>query len=97
MPTYLGEDIEQETLDMMVRVYREQFEAAEPTHTPTADDDAAILATLEGIGIHGGSGSCAVARDYAVNPPPVIPLRYEWPSGELPRGAQGPFIEEATP
>ena len=88
MPTYLGEEVDQSFLDMVTRVYRQQFEAAEPTHTPTPDDDATIIATLEGAQIHGGSGACAIARDYAVNPPPVIPLRYETPSGEIPLGAQ---------
>lgn len=70
MPTYLGEEVSQEFVDMILRVYKQAYEAAHPTHQAPTGDDATILAGLEDVITTGGPEADGLAR-YLANPPVV--------------------------
>jgi len=67
MPTYLGQDVSQDFIDMINRVYKEQFAAGHPLHQAPPDDD--FTGVLEAAGVHGGPGACTLARSDALSVP----------------------------
>lgn len=69
MPQYRGEEVGQDFLDMITRVYKEQYEAAHGE--PMEDDDATIVAALEAANVTGGPEASALAREPIVEEPPV--------------------------
>jgi hypothetical protein len=71
MPTYLGEEVGQAFLDMLVRVYRQGYEAAHPTHQPPMQDDVTLIADMEATITLGGPDADGMAR-YLANPPVMV-------------------------
>src|SRR5262245_38247720 len=68
MPTYLGQEVSQAFLDYILWTYKEGYIAAHPTHAAPAEDDATLLANMEGTVTLGGPDADAMAR-YLANPP----------------------------
>lgn len=69
MPQYLGEEVGQEFLDMIMRVYKEQHEAEHADHIVPPTDDVGIVALCEAAQVRGGPDAAALGRKHAVDPP----------------------------
>lgn len=67
MPQYLGQEVSDEFTAMIVRVYKQQYEATHPEHQLPAEDDATILADLEHYQVTGGPHASVLGR-YMGNP-----------------------------
>lgn len=64
---YRDGEIDEITLEMFVRVYKEQFEAVDPEHELPALSDEEIAAACADSAVTGGPQVCAVARYVAAN------------------------------
>ena len=68
MPMYLGQDVPQSFLDMICRVFYQQYEAAHPSHahpSDTPENRVALLQSMENARVTGGPEACALARETA--------------------------------
>ena len=89
MRSYLGEDVSQETLDMLVRTYKGGYAAVSPDHQEPEGDDEALLAELEAAEVRGGPDADALGRaaGAAADAEPT-------PGSGIPMAAGGPEEEE---
>lgn len=66
---YMGQDVDQSFIDLIVQTYKDQFVAADEAHAAPPTDDVGIVALCEAAKVTGAAEACDLGRMHAITPP----------------------------